>query len=138
MQRIEIGKNRVLFDKASLVRKKVFVEEQKVPLEIETDDSDKTCTHIVVTEDDRVIGAGRIDQNGKIGRIAVLKEYRGMGIGKKIMDEIEAHAKKNNFDSVHLNAQKDVISFYEELGYEIRSEIFYEANIPHKKMSKKL
>lgn len=84
-------------------------------------------------------GAGRfrtVDGNGKVERICVLKENRQSGSGKAIMDKIEEHAKKQGLPALKLNAQTQAIPFYEKLGYQVISEEFMDAGIPHRTMKK--
>jgi predicted GNAT family N-acyltransferase len=123
------------------VRKIVFVEEQLVPIEEELDQYDDEAVHFVMYHDETPIGAGRfrlIDQVGKVERICVLKEDRKHGAGKAIMNCIEAYAMDNGIEKLKLNAQTHAISFYEGLGYEVISDEFMDAGIPHKTMMKKL
>lgn len=124
---------------AHAVRKKVFVEEQKVPIEIELDEHEKSALHFVLYDEGEPVGAGRLrilDGKGKVERICVLPSHRGTGAGKEIMMKIEEHAKELQIDDLILNSQSSAIPFYEKLGYEIISERFIEAGIPHQTMKK--
>lgn len=124
---------------AYLVRRNVFVEEQNVPLEEEIDQFEKDATHFVLYQGNTPIGAGRfrtVDDFGKVERICVLKESRKSGAGKEIMQSIEAFAKKQGIHKLKLNAQTHAIPFYAGLGYEVVSEEFLDAGIPHKSMIK--
>jgi predicted GNAT family N-acyltransferase len=121
------------------IRKVVFVEEQKVPLEEEIDQYEDNSTHFVLYHDHLAVGAGRfrvIDGIGKVERICVLEEARGKGAGKEIMLGIEEFAKSHQVPSLKLNAQTQAIPFYEKLGYKVVSEEFMDAGIPHKTMKK--
>lgn len=122
------------------VRRKVFVEEQGVPLELELDHYDKTAAHFVVYSSESPIGAGRIretsDGIGKVERVCVLEEYRGKHLGNLIMHALEEHAKVAGMKKVILNAQVYAIHFYEKLGYIITSPEFMDADIPHRAMEK--
>jgi len=122
------------------VRTIVFVQEQNVPLDIEMDDRDAFCLHVLAEDKRTPIGTGRIDieKQGKIGRVAVLPEYRGQGIGKSIMDALETMARKANLSAIWLNAQISAQSFYEQLGYVTSGEEFLEAGIVHCRMTKTL
>jgi predicted GNAT family N-acyltransferase len=124
---------------AHAVRKKVFVEEQNVPIEIELDEHEKTASHFVLYDGKEPVGAGRLrifDGKGKVERICVLPSHRGKGAGKEIMMKIEEHAKELQIDDLILNSQSSAIPFYEKLGYKIISEPFMEAGIPHQAMKK--
>lgn len=127
---------------AFFVRRKVFVEEQGVPLALELDELDKTADHFVVYTNTLPIGAGRIretnDGIGKVERVCVLPEYRGMNLGKLIMQALEDHAATKNFEKIILNAQSYALPFYEKLGYVITSPEFMDADIPHRAMEKRI
>lgn len=119
------------------IRVAVFVEEQQISKELEFDGLDDECLHFVSYDEDLPIAAGRlriIDTIGKVQRICVLKEYRGKQIGNEIMHIIHETAKQNDVKQLLLHAQESAIPFYEKLGYEITSEVFYEADIPHVEM----
>lgn len=123
------------------VRKVVFVDEQKVPEEEEIDHLEEESTHFVLWDSNDPIGAGRfrvVDGYGKVERICVLKEKRKGGAGKVIMDGIEEYAKSRGLKKLKLNAQTHAIPFYSKLGYEVVSEEFLDAGIPHKTMLKEI
>ena len=132
------------FPDAYEVRRDVFIEEQDVPEEIEMDGRDETATHFVVydTEADRPVGTARIryvdEDTAKAERVAVLAEYRGEGLGRRLMELVEAEAREQGCTSVDLHAQTAVEGFYETLGYETVSDEFIEADIPHVEMEKRL
>ncbi|MDN4606882.1 GNAT family N-acetyltransferase [Sporosarcina highlanderae] len=122
------------------VRKKVFVEEQGVPLGLEMDEFDQSADHFVIYDDERPIGAGRIREIdsgiGKVERVCILKELRGKHLGNLIMRELEKHAKSTNMKKIILNAQSYAVPFYEKLGYIVTSPEFMDADIPHRAMEK--
>jgi len=123
------------------VRKKVFVDEQHVPEEEEIDHLESKATHFVLYQEGNPIGAGRlriVDGYGKVERICVLKESRASGAGKAMMDTIEAYANEQGINLLKLNAQTHALPFYSKLGYEIVSEEFLDAGIPHKSMIKNI
>ena len=124
------------------VRRKVFVEEQGVPLNLELDELDQTADHFVVYTADTPIGAGRIRETnvgiGKVERVCILSEYRGQHLGKLIMQALEGHAKTKGFEKVVLNAQSYAIPFYEKIGYVITTPEFMDAGIPHRAMEKRI
>lgn len=125
---------------AFFVRRKVFVEEQKVPLSLEVDEFDETASHFVVYENNQPIGAGRIRETttgiGKVERVCILPNYRGLHLGKLIMQALESHGSEQNFNKIVLNAQSHAIPFYEGIGYIITSPEFMDADIPHRAMEK--
>ncbi|PFA66366.1 GNAT family N-acetyltransferase [Bacillus sp. AFS015802] len=121
------------------IRKTVFVEEQKVPLEEEIDEHENDSTHFVLYDQNDAVGAGRfriLDGAGKVERICVLKSIRGKGAGRELMLAIEEYAKQQPLSQLKLNAQTYAIPFYEGLGYEVTSDEFLDAGIPHKTMKK--
>ncbi len=122
------------------VRRKVFVDEQGVPLSLELDYLDLTAAHFVVYSEDTPIGAGRIRETsegiGKVERVSILKEYRGKHLGNLIMNALEEHAVATGMHKIILNAQSYAIPFYEKLGYVITSPEFLDADIPHRAMEK--
>ncbi|WP_066054928.1 GNAT family N-acetyltransferase [Robertmurraya korlensis] len=136
---VEIVTTKEKLQDAFNVRKHVFVEEQQVPEEEEIDQYDSECTHFVLYDQEVPIGAGRFrDLNGigKVERICVLSGSRNTGAGKLIMDKIEQYAKQNNYSALKLNAQTQAIPFYDKLGYEVISDEFMDAGIPHRTMKK--
>jgi predicted GNAT family N-acyltransferase len=137
--RVKIVTNENELQDAYSVRKLVFVHEQNVPMEEEIDKHETAAVHFVLYEGETPAGAGRfrsLDGIGKVERICVLKDYRKSGSGKAIMDKIEDFAKAEGFSSVKLNAQTHAIPFYSKLGYEIISDEFLDAGIPHRTMKK--
>ncbi|TKC18318.1 GNAT family N-acetyltransferase [Robertmurraya kyonggiensis] len=123
------------------VRKIVFVDEQKVPEEEEIDHLEAESTHFILWDDHDPIGAGRfrvVEGYGKVERICVLQEKRKGGAGKVIMEGIEEYAKSRGLNKLKLNAQTHAIPFYSKLGYEVISEEFLDAGIPHKTMIKEI
>lgn len=130
--------------KAFAIRKEVFVKEQGVPEENEIDEYDSLdapCKHLLILSNQQPVGTGRIrfiDRVGKLERICVLKPYRQLGIGKVIVQELEKIAKEKGVSKVKLHSQTHANTFYEQLGYQIQSEVFYEEGIPHNGMVKNL
>jgi predicted GNAT family N-acyltransferase len=127
-------------DKALLsnIRYQVFVDEQKVPTELEIDDDDPLAAHVLCLVDGQPVGTGRILLDGHIGRLAVLQAHRKQGYGNKILDHLELIAQENELAEVFLNAQIAAIPFYEKRGYRIISDVFDDAGIPHQTMRKTL
>ena len=120
------------------VREQVFVIEQKVPLSLEWDDMDSRSEHVLAfNSSERPIGTGRLLPDGHIGRMAVLKEWRGQGIGSAILEALMLLGWENSHEALVLNAQVAAAPFYERHGFEKHGEIFDEAGIPHIEMSLK-
>ena len=121
-----------------VIRYKVFVEEQNVPEELEIDGLDNEAKHVLAFVDEVPIGTGRILSDGHIGRVAVLKNYRGLGIGKSIMKDLIKWAQDMSLEKVWLSSQWHAHSFYLDFGFVCVDEIYKEAGIDHIKMFKEL
>nr|WP_263328297.1 GNAT family N-acetyltransferase [Neobacillus sp. Marseille-Q6967] len=138
---VKVVENQNELEDAFSIRRTVFIEEQNVPEEEEIDQHEDESTHFVAYQDGNPVGAGRfrlVEGLGKVERICVLKEARKTGAGKAIMNQIEAFAQENDVHQLKLNAQTHAIPFYSGLGYEVVSEEFLDAGIPHKTMVKKI
>ena len=121
------------------IRVEVFVEEQGVPEELELDDRDAACTHVLAFDDTgAVVGTGRIDADGKIGRVAVRAGARRTGVGLAMMDLLHQIARERGLAEVWCHAQVGAIPFYERLGYTQLGEVFLEAGIEHVEMRKRM
>lgn len=118
----------------------MFVDEQAIPREDEFDSHDAACIHVLIYDPHQAVATGRVDlaQAGKIGRIAVLREHRGKGVGSLVMNVLEAAATNNGVAKTWLHAQARVAAFYESLGYVARGENFVEDGITHVLMEKNL
>jgi predicted GNAT family N-acyltransferase len=121
------------------VREAVFVREQHVPSELEWDEFDANCIHVLATDAaGSAIGTSRLLADGMIGRMAVLKAWRGRGVGKALLLHLLEEARKQHLPHVALHAQLHASEFYRIFGFEIRGEEFLEAGIPHISMILKL
>lgn len=133
--KVFIGKNAMFFKDAEYIRKKVFVEEQGVPYENEMGYEDETATHIVIYHLNNPVAVGRIveDYNGdfKIGRIAVIKEFRKEGYGKELMNTIISLCNREKDKKIKLNSQLNAVNFYKKLGFKECGEVFLEEKIKH-------
>ena len=118
------------------IRYEVFINEQNVPEELEIDGLDGEAKHVLAFIDGVPIGTGRILSDGHIGRVAVLKKYRGQGSGKLIMKELIKWAQDMNLEKIWLSSQCHAHSFYLDLGFVCVGEIYKEAGIDHIKMFK--
>ena len=125
-------------DKLAQIRRLVFIEEQNVPEELEWDEFDDISIHFLVTQDDQLIACARLKPDGQIGRMAVLASHRNQGTGSSLLLFVLQQAVKTKLDKVYLHAQETAISFYEKHGFTAVGDIFYEANIPHREMLKKI
>ncbi|THA65627.1 GNAT family N-acetyltransferase [Streptomyces sp. A0958] len=130
------------------LRKDVFVGEQNVPEEIEYDAYDADAVHVIaVAADGTALGTGRLLHGpaaaaktggdpavGSLGRLAVSKDARGLGVGAALVRAIEDAARDNGLAAVDLHAQTHALRFYERLGYVAYGPEFPDAGIPHRAM----
>lgn len=125
------------------VRTAVFVDEQGFSAELEFDDIDPVCHHVLLYEGETPIATGRVFPAEEvpglfvIGRVAVCKEYRG-GTGRLLMMVLETTARELGACAVTLGAQERVVHFYETLGYVPYGEIYMDEFCPHINMRKQL
>jgi len=118
------------------VRRSVFIEEQAIPESEEWDDVDPVARHVLARTRNRdAVGTGRLEPTGKIGRVAVLPQYRGSGVGSLIMGHLVNQATESGFTSVYLHAQAAAAGFYQRLGFRAVGPVFDEVGIPHVRMS---
>nr|WP_205625510.1 GNAT family N-acetyltransferase [Actinomadura atramentaria] len=128
-------------DAAFAVRFRVFVDEQGVPAEIELDAADADAAHFLARAGGRAVGTVRVlrrDGAAVLGRLAVLPEARGTGLGAALVRAVEEHARAAGLASVELHAQVPARGFYERLGYAAFGEQDVEAGIPHVWMRRRL
>ena len=126
-------------DSIERVRRAVFIEEQRIPEHEEWDDLDPVATHVLAylvsaAAKRDLVGTGRLEPTGKIGRVAVLPQYRGTGAGLAIMHRLVDLAGERGFTEVYLNAQAQARGFYERLGFRADGPEFDEVGIPHQRM----
>jgi predicted GNAT family N-acyltransferase len=138
---IEIGGDRARMEQAWTIRRRVFIEEQHVPEEIELDDDDAHALHALALEDGRAVGCGRMVAHAdrvKIGRMAVLRERRGAGVGRAVLEFLIEQARRRGFRRAVLDAQLHAEGFYRQQGFVPIGEVFEEAGIPHRRMERAL
>jgi len=117
------------------IRREVFVVEQQVPENEEWDDMDAACMHVLASSDDGApIGTGRLLPDGRIGRMAVLKAWRGCGAGSALLRELLTLARDQGHMEVWLHAQTHALGFYRKHGFTPVGGEFMEAGIPHYEM----
>lgn len=126
---------------AQEIRREVFVKEQGVPEEIEYDGKDEQSVIVLAYNNQEAIGCARLivdGENGKIGRVAVKKPFRGKGIGAMLCNELIEIAQSCNANYVYIHSQATAKKFYEKLGFKVSGDGFYEADKLHYKMEKRV
>jgi predicted GNAT family N-acyltransferase len=129
---------------AMRIRFTVFVDEQNVPPELEPDEYDTDALHLLAVDSasGEAIGTARIVDKGngiaKIGRVAILKAWRGQGMGDLLMRATLDAVRASGHTTAMLDAQTYVIPFYEKLGFVAEGPVFDDAGIPHRRMSRPL
>ena len=130
-----------LTKEARRIREEVFVKEQG--FQEEFDGIDGAAKHIVLCDGERAVGTCRLffqsdEQAYHVGRVAVVREYRGQGLGKILMDAAEACAEELGGAFISLSGQVRVAGFYEKLGYHREGSEYLDEGCPHVKMTKQL
>lgn len=129
------------FPACAAIRRRVFIEEQNVPEELELDDLDATAVHLLASRDGRPVGTARLlidGETAKIGRVALLPEARGTGAGAALMRAALDELRARGIRTAKLGAQTHAIGFYEKLGFTAYGPEYDDAGIPHRDMSRAL
>lgn len=117
---------------AAAVRQQVFVAEQGVPAELEWDDMDALCVHVLAFDEaGAAVGTGRLLPDGHVGRMAVVRSARRSGIGSAMLHELTRHARARGDKALVLHAQTHAEPFYLRHGFRREGPVFMEAGIPH-------
>jgi predicted GNAT family N-acyltransferase len=128
--------------RAWAIRRSVFIEEQQVPEEIEMDADDAQAFHALALLDGEAVGCGRMVAHGdkavKIGRMAVLRNLRGKGIGRDILRFLMERARGRGERIAILHAQLSAEGFYLKEGFKPVGDVFDEAGITHRQMERAL
>jgi YbgC/YbaW family acyl-CoA thioester hydrolase len=140
---VEVGGWTDLGEDASAIRTEVFVQEQRIPIEMEWDEADATCLHAVARNRFGVaLATGRLLEHvpgvAKIGRMAVLRSMRGSGVGREVLEALMKKARESGYREVLLHAQLSAVGFYLRLGFTQRGAVFEEAGIGHVEMVRAL
>lgn len=121
------------------LRQEVFVKEQGVPIQDELDEFDSDSKHIACCYNGRIVGCGRLYVDNKVahlGRICVLKSFRGLGLGSSLCEYLCQMAIALSCKMIELNAQIQAIHFYQKMGFKTIGNEFMDAGIPHIRMIK--
>lgn len=120
---------------ATLVRRRVFIEEQAIPEDLEWDAEDACSLHALASAPDgHPVGTARLLADGHIGRVAVLPSWRQAGVGSALVTRLVDEARQRGHAAVALNAQVGVLDFYARLGFVPHGPVFDDAGIPHRAM----
>ena len=143
MRQVETGHWAQLGEGAGQVRREVFIDEQRIPKELEWDEHDNDALHAVARNRlGQPIATGRLVAEspglGRIGRMAVHRNLRGGGHGAAVLRALEAAAKARGEREISLHAQRSAEDFYLRLGYAAHGEPFEEAGIDHIEMRRAL
>jgi predicted GNAT family N-acyltransferase len=124
---------------AGPIRFAIFVGEQNVPSGIELDELDAKCLHAIAYDPDgKAIGTGRLLPEGRIGRMAVVKDWRRQGVGAEILEALVAEAARRGHAEVVLSAQLQAAEFYRSHGFVAEGKVYQEAGILHQAMRRAL
>lgn len=135
---VRLGSWGELADEASAIRFTVFVDEQKVPAELELDEFDAVSCHALAQVGAAVVGTGRLLPDGHIGRMAVLAGWRGQGVGAALLRALIDEARRRGMARVVLNAQTHALGFYARFGFSPEGDEYEEAGLPHRTMHRAL
>ena len=130
--------NKYLSNEERYIREEVFVKEQGFNEEF--DSLEETSYHLLISLDNKIVGCSRFYEiepfTYKIGRIAILKEYRKKNLGSKMLEYAFSYLKFLKCKKLIVHSQTHAMEFYEKLGFQKQGDIFYEENHPHIKMIK--
>lgn len=120
-------------DNAALrhIRETVFVNEQAIPAALEWDAEDSNALHFLAYDDDYPIGTARLLPDGHIGRLSVLKDWRGLHVGDRLLKRAIVEAEQLGLTRQMLSAQVEKTAFYERFGFKVVSGEYLDAGLPH-------
>jgi len=121
------------------VRRAVFIDEQAIPEDMEWDEFDAVCRHAIAEDPSgAAVGCGRLLPDGHVGRMAVLAEWRGRGVGAALLRELVNLARARGLPRAILNSQTHAMPFYAHHGFVADGDEYLEAGIPHQTMTREL
>lgn len=121
------------------VRNTVFSDEQGISETLDFDGRDRECVHLLAyLADGENIGTARMLPDGHVGRIAVHRQWRGKGVGTRLVEYLSEVARERGFTEILLHSQVQAAAFYSRLGFEARGDTFMEAGIEHVSMVRTL
>jgi len=121
------------------IRKKVFVVEQRFDKEVLCDQFDHNCYHVLVRDRrGECVGCGRLIPDGRIGKIAVLINHRGNGIGSGILRKLIKIAQRKQIANLALNAETELTAFYDQQKFHADGPVYMKQGVPYQRMIKRL
>lgn len=120
------------------IRQRVFTDEQGIDAALDDDGRDAVSRHVLVRCGDTAVATGRLLPDGVIGRMAVLPEHRGRGLGRRLLAALVAMAREQGCATVRLSAQCHAEAFYAACGFQRQGEPYEEAGIAHVAMIREL
>ncbi|MDX1514256.1 MAG: GNAT family N-acetyltransferase [Gammaproteobacteria bacterium] len=138
---VSVGEVRFADEEADIrrIRNTVFSKEQGIDAKLDFDGRDGECIHVLAREGDGdAVGTARMMEDGHIGRIAVLAERRGRGIGRRLTLALVEAARRRAIARVYLHSQVHAVGFYEALGFRTSGPVFMEAGIEHVRMERQV
>ncbi|MGP1716474.1 MAG: GNAT family N-acetyltransferase [Methylophilus sp.] len=134
----QLSHQHALWAECRMIRQRVFIEEQQVPIALEWDVSDQTALHLLALTDSQPAGCARVLTDGHIGRMAVLAPWRGKGVGEALLHEAVQVCRQLEVTHARLSAQTHAIDFYARAGFVVCSAPYLDANIMHVDMQLEL
>ncbi|GMQ75948.1 MAG: GNAT family N-acetyltransferase [Gammaproteobacteria bacterium] len=134
LDRLQVRLARWKHDSAAIrvVRNAVFSVEQGIAETLDFDGRDHECVHVLArVGEGEIVGTARMLPDGHVGRIAVHKDWRGRGVGTRLVEYLTEVARERGLADVHLNSQVQAAEFYLRLGFEACGDTFMEAGIEH-------
>jgi predicted GNAT family N-acyltransferase len=113
------------------IREQVFMQEQSVPAELEWDGLDAEAKHLLLNIGQQPVACARLLPTQHLGRMAVLPEWRGKGLGRRLMQYAIDYAQHHAWHAIHISAQIQVQGFYQRFGFAVTSEPYLDAGIWH-------
>ena len=143
MVEVQVGSWEALGPQARAIRTEVFIDEQRIPVEMEWDEADAACPHALATNRFGLpLATGRLLQESpgvaRIGRMAAIQTVRGSGVGRSVLDALMQAARERGDREVRLHAQVSAQGFYARAGFTPIGPVFEEAGIAHIEMARAL
>ncbi|HEA18505.1 hypothetical protein LCGC14_2224510 [marine sediment metagenome] len=124
---VTLGTSPELIAQAHAIRHQVFVIEQNIPKQLDLDGLDEEAIHVVVTDVGSLVATARLVKRDKfcavMARIAVLKQYRGVGVAKLVINALLSHAGKIGLESIEIHAHAYLQGYYQRYGFKYIKDV---------------